>query len=142
MLMLWIFLTKKIFLAERESFKSGKVFKLKVLFVFRFDAFLTMLNALWWIYKKGHRGMFDFICLVSSVLVTDCKNKFVCFRPRPLELFQCSGEGCILNVLGEYPFCHCVLGVGFLGLLWAHRWLFLLSFSDFFFFMNRFNVCF
>ena len=30
MLMLWIFLTKKIFLAERESFKSEKVFKAKV----------------------------------------------------------------------------------------------------------------
>ena len=74
MLRLWIFLTKKIFLAERESFKSGKVFKLKVLSVFRFDAFLTMLNALWWIYKKGHRGMFNFISLVSSVLVTDSKN--------------------------------------------------------------------
>ena len=74
MLMLWIFLTKKLCLAERESFKSEKVFKVKVLSVFRFDTFLTMLNALWWIYKKGHRGIFDFILLVSSVLVTDSKN--------------------------------------------------------------------
>ena len=74
MLMLWIFLTKKLCLAERESFKSEKVFKVKVLSVFCFDTFLTMLNALWWIYKKGHRGIFDFILLVSSVLVTDSKN--------------------------------------------------------------------
>ncbi len=43
--------------------------------------------------KKGHHGMFDFICLVSSVFVTDSKNQFVCFRPRLLELFQCSAEG-------------------------------------------------
>ena len=63
-----------MFLAERESFKLGEVFKVKVLSVFRFDAFLTMLNALWWIYKKGHRGIFDFILLVSSVLVTDSRN--------------------------------------------------------------------
>ena len=44
--------------------------------------------------KKGHHGMFDFICLVSSVFVTDSKNQFVCLRPRLLELFQCSAEGC------------------------------------------------
>ena len=49
MLRLWIFLTKKIFLAERESFKSGKVFKVKVLSISWFDTILTLLNALWWI---------------------------------------------------------------------------------------------
>ena len=45
----------KIFLAKHESYIILKVFKVKVLSVFGFDAFLTMLNALWWIYKKGHR---------------------------------------------------------------------------------------
>ena len=74
MLMLWIFLTKKIFLAERESFKSGKVFKVKVLSISWFDTILTLLNALWWILKKAHHWIFDFILLVSSVLVTDSRN--------------------------------------------------------------------
>ena len=49
MLRLWIFLTKKIFLAERESFKSEKVFKVKVVSSSWFDTILTLLNALWWI---------------------------------------------------------------------------------------------
>ena len=74
MLMLWIFLTKKLCLAERESFKSEKVFKVKVVSISWFDTILTLLNALWWILKKGHHGIFDFILLVSSVLVTDSKN--------------------------------------------------------------------
>ena len=73
-LRLIIFLTKKIFLIERESFKSGKVFKVKLLSISWFDTILTLLNALWWIWKKAHHGIFDFILLVSSVLVTDSKN--------------------------------------------------------------------
>ena len=64
----------KFFLAKHESFIILKVFKVKVLSVFRFDTFFTMLNALWWILKTAHHGIFDFILLVSSVLVTDSKN--------------------------------------------------------------------
>ena len=45
----------KFFLAKHESYIILKVFKVKVLSVFGFDTFLTMLNALWWIYKKDHR---------------------------------------------------------------------------------------
>ena len=37
------------FLAKHESYIILKVFKVKVLSVFGFDTFLTMLNALWWI---------------------------------------------------------------------------------------------
>ena len=84
----------KNFLAKHESYIILKVFKVKVLSVFRFDTFLTMLSALQWILKKAHHGIFDFILLVSSVLVTDSRNQFVCFRHRLLELFQCSAEGC------------------------------------------------
>ena len=71
-----------------------KILKVKVFSVFGFDAFLTMLNALWWIYKKARRGIFDFMFLVSSVLVIVSKNLLFCFRPGHLELFQCSAEGC------------------------------------------------
>ena len=49
MLRLWIFLTKKIFLAERESFKSEKGFKVKVVSISWLDTILTLVNALWWI---------------------------------------------------------------------------------------------
>ena len=45
----------KFFWAKHKSYIILKVFKVKVLSVFGFDAFLTMLNALWWIYKKDHR---------------------------------------------------------------------------------------
>ena len=51
--MLWIFLTKKLCLAESESFKSEKVFKVKVVSISWFDTILTLLNALWWIKKKA-----------------------------------------------------------------------------------------
>ena len=64
----------KFFLAKHECFIILKVFKVKVLSVFGFDIFLTMLNVLWWILKKAHQGIFDFILLVSSVLVTDSRN--------------------------------------------------------------------
>ena len=83
----------KFFLAKHESYIILKVFKVKVLSVFGFDTFLTMLNALWWIYKKVHHGIFDFMFLVSSVLVMVSKNLLFCFRPGHLELFQCSAEG-------------------------------------------------
>ena len=87
-----------MFLAKHESYIILKVFKVKVLSVFGFDAFLTMLNALWWIYKKAHHGIFDFMFLVSSVLFKVSKTLFVCFRPRLLELFRCSAEGCQLLI--------------------------------------------
>ena len=83
----------KFFLAKHESYIILKVFKVKVLSVFGFDTFLTMLNALWWIYKKDHHGIFDFMFLVSSVLVMVSKNLSFCFRQGHLELFQCSAEG-------------------------------------------------
>ena len=73
-LRLRIFLTKKMLLAQGENFKLRKVFKVKVLSVFRFDTFLTMLNALWWILKKAYHGIFDFILLVSSDLVRYSRN--------------------------------------------------------------------
>ena len=84
----------KFFLAKHESYIILKVFKVKVLSVFGFDAFLTMLNALWWIYKKARHGIFDFMFLVSSVLVMVSKNLLFCFRQGHLELFQYSAEGC------------------------------------------------
>ena len=84
----------KFFLAKHESYIILKVFKVKVLSVFGFDAFLTMLNALWWIYKKARRGIFDFMFLVSSVLVMVSKNLLFCFGQGHIELFQCSAEGC------------------------------------------------
>ena len=87
-----VFKLKK-FLAQHESYIILKVFKVKVLSVFGFDAFLTMLNALWWIYKKARHGIFDFMFLVSSVLVMVSKNLLFCFRQGHLELFQCSAEG-------------------------------------------------
>ena len=68
----------KFFLAKHESDIILKVFKVKVLSVFGFDAFLTMLNALWWIYKKAHHRIFDFMFLVSSVLSMVSKTLFVC----------------------------------------------------------------
>ena len=49
------FLTKKIFWVKHESLQFLKVFKVKLSFIFRIDAFFIMLNALWWILKKGHR---------------------------------------------------------------------------------------
>ena len=67
----------KFFLAKHESYIILKVFKVKVLSVFGFDTFLTMLNALWWIYKKAHHGIFDFMFLVSSVLSMVSKTLFV-----------------------------------------------------------------
>ena len=72
------------------TFKS---FKVKVLSAFRFDTILTMLNALWWIYKKAHHKIFDFMFLVSSVLSVVSKPFFLSFGSRLLELFQCSAEG-------------------------------------------------
>ena len=48
--LLKLFFKLKLFLAKHESYITLKVFKVKVLSVFRFDAFLTMLNSLWWIY--------------------------------------------------------------------------------------------
>ena len=64
----------KLFWAKHKSYIILKVFKVKVLSVFGFNAFLTMLNALWWIYKKAHHGIFDFMFLVFSVLVIVSKN--------------------------------------------------------------------
>ena len=84
-------------LAKHENYIILKVFKVKVLSVFGFDAFLTMLNALWWIYKKARRGIFDFMFLVWSVLVMVSKNLSFCFRQGHLELFQCSAEGCLFK---------------------------------------------
>ena len=68
------FLTKKMLLAQGENFKLRKVFKVKMLSVFGFDTFLTMVSALWWIYKKLHRWILIFFHLVSSILVRDSKN--------------------------------------------------------------------
>ena len=83
----------KFFWAKHKSYIILKVFKVKVLSVFGFDAFLTMLNALWWIYKKARHGIFDFMFLVSSVLVMVSKNLLFCFGQGHIELFQCSAEG-------------------------------------------------
>ena len=99
----------KFFLAKHESYIILKVFKVKVLSVFGFDAFLTMLNALWWIYKKARRRIFDFMFLVSSVLVMVSKNLLFCFGQGHLELFQCSAEGWLIRkqniIVTEINFC-------------------------------------
>ena len=88
----------KFFCAKHKSYIILKVLKVKVLSVFGFDAFLTLLNALWWIYKKACHGIFDFMFQVSSVLVMVSKNLLFCFRQGHLELFQCSAEGCVSGV--------------------------------------------
>ena len=104
--MSWFFFLKKIFWIKQESLITLKLFKVKVLSVFPFDTFLTMLNALWWIFKKARRGIFDFMFLVSSVLVMVSKNLLFCFRQGHLELFQCSAEGCatLKKISGIYCF--------------------------------------
>ena len=81
-------------MAKHESYTILNVVKVKVLSVFGVDAFLTMLNALWLIYKKARPGIFYFMFLVSSVLVMVSKNLLFCFGQNPIELFQCSAEGC------------------------------------------------
>ena len=96
----------KFFWAKHKSYIILKVFKVKVLSVFGFDAFLTMLNALWWICKKARHRIFNFMLLVSSVLVMVSKNMLFCFRQGHLELFQCSAEGCLRH-LGHFKLMSC-----------------------------------
>ena len=43
--------------------------------------------------KKGHHGIFNFFPLVKLVKVY--RNQLFCFGCTPLELFQCSAEGCV-----------------------------------------------
>ena len=84
--------------------KISRIYQQKVcsVSVFGFDTFLTMLNALWWIYKKARRGIFNFMFLVSSVLVMVSKNLLLCFGQGHIELFQCSAEGCAREVTHSF----------------------------------------
>ena len=85
----------KFFLAKHESYIILKVFKVKVLSVFGLDNFLTMLNALWWIYKKAHHGIFDFMFLSLSVLNKVSKTLFVFLGPAFQSYFNVQQRGVV-----------------------------------------------